>query len=153
MPKSPRKLSGSTAIKPKMSAEEALLKARETGEGPVFNDVQQAKLTALCNLRNVDPVEFLTIYTLYVISCFPPKATGPELVACVEGAVANCPEPADMISRHRRKSGRQPSGEDPVVKLERMYDALRAERVKSKNASQYNEKAIQMNEELLNMAW
>ena len=125
--KSPRKLSGNTAIKPKMSAEEALLKARETGEGPVFSDVQQAKLTALCNLRNVDPVEFLTIYTLYVISSFPPEATGPELVACVKGAVANCPEPADMISRHRRKSGRQPSGEDPVVKLERMYDALRAE--------------------------
>ena len=72
MPKSPRKLSGSTAIKPKMSAEEALLKARETGEGPVFSDVQQAKLTALCNLRNVDPAKFLTIYTLYVISCFPP---------------------------------------------------------------------------------
>ena len=153
MPKSPRKESGSAAVKPKMSAAESLLKARDTGEGPVFDDVQQAKLTALCNLRNVDPVEFLTIYTLYVISCFPPLATGPELVACVEGAVTNCPEPAEMISRHHRKSGRQPSGEDPVVKLERMYDALRAERVKSKNASQYDEKTIQMNEELLNMAW
>ena len=35
MPKSPRKESGSTAVKPKMSAAEALLKARETGEGPV----------------------------------------------------------------------------------------------------------------------
>ena len=58
-----------------------------------------------------------------------------------------------MISRHHRKSGRQPSGEDPVVKLERMYDALRAEREKSKNASQYNEQAIKMNEELLHMAW
>ena len=135
MPKSPRKLSGNTAVKPKMSPEEACLQARATGKGPVFNDDQEAKLTALCNRRKVDPVEFLTIYTLYVISCFRPEATGPELVACVEGAVANCPEPAEMISRHRKKSGRQPSGEDPLVKLERMYDALRADRVKSKDAS------------------
>ena len=91
MPKSPRKESGSTAVKPKMSAEEALLRARETGEGPVFNSMQQARLTAMCNLGNVDPVEFLTIYTLYVIQSFPSKATGPELVACVEGAVQIVP--------------------------------------------------------------
>ena len=49
MPKSPRKGSGSAAVKPKMSAAEALLKARETGEGPVFSDDQQTKLTSLCN--------------------------------------------------------------------------------------------------------
>ena len=48
MTKSPRKENRSTAVKPKMSAEEALLKARETGEGPVFSEEQQAKLAALC---------------------------------------------------------------------------------------------------------
>ena len=58
MPKSPRKEAGSAAVKPKMSAAEALLKARETGEGPVFSSEQQAKLLAMCKLRNVDPVEF-----------------------------------------------------------------------------------------------
>ena len=60
---------------------------------------------------------------------------------------------SEIIARHRRKSGRQPSGEDHAVKLERMYNALRAEREKSKNASQYNEQAIRMNEELLHAAW
>ena len=44
MPKSPRKEAGSVAVKPKMSAAEALLKAREAGEGPVFSNEQQAKL-------------------------------------------------------------------------------------------------------------
>ena len=153
MPKSPRKLSGNIAVKPKMSPEEACLQARATGKGPVFNDDQEAKLTALCNRRKVDPVEFLTIYTLYVISCFRPEATGPELVACVEEAVAKCPEPAEVISRHHKKSGRQPSGEDPLVKLERLYNALRTERLKSKDAELYDEKAIQQNETLLNMSW
>ena len=83
MPKSPRKETSSTAVKPKMAAAEALLKARQTGEGPVFSVEQQSALSALCKLKNVDPVEFLTIYTLYVIRSFSPSATGPELVACV----------------------------------------------------------------------
>ena len=153
MPKSPRKETGSIAVKPKMAAAEALLKARETGEGPVFSDEQQAKLSALCKLRNVDPVEFLTIYTLYVIHSFSPTATGPELVACVEAAVAKCPEPEEIIALYKRKSGRQPSGEDPAVKLERMFQALRVEREKSKNASQCNEQTIRVYEDTLNMAW
>ena len=61
MTKSPRKENRSAAVKPKMSAEEALLKARETGEGPVFSEEQQAKLTALCKLKNVDPLEFFNL--------------------------------------------------------------------------------------------
>ena len=56
MTKSPRKESRSAAVKPKMSAEEALLKARETGEGPVFSDAQQAKLATLCQLTHYDRV-------------------------------------------------------------------------------------------------
>ena len=118
MPKSPRKETSSIAVKLKMAAVEALLKARETGEGPVFSNEQQAKLSALCKLRNVDPVEFLTIYTLYVIRSFSPTATGPELVACVEAVVAKCPEPVEIIALYKRKSGRQPSEEDPAVKLD-----------------------------------
>ena len=153
MTKSPRKENRSTAVKPKMSAEEALLKARGTGEGPVFSEEQQAKLAALCKLRNVDPVEFLTAYTPYVIRGFSPQATGPELVALVEKAVANCPEPAEIIGLSKTRSGRQPSGEGPAVKLERMFLALRAEREKSKNASQYNEQAIRTHEDVLSMAW
>ena len=78
MPKSPRKETSSIAVKLKMAAAEALLKARETGEGPVFSHEQQAKLSALCKLRNVDPVEFLTIYTLYVIRSFFPHGNRPR---------------------------------------------------------------------------
>ena len=124
MTKSPRKESRSAAAKPKMSAAEALLKAREAGEGPVFSDEQQAKLSALCKLKNVDPVEFLTVYTIYVIRSFSPKASGPELVACVEAAVANCPEPAEIIALYKRKSGRQPSGEDPAVNFQFSFQQL-----------------------------
>ena len=127
MTKSPRKESRSTAVKPKMSAEEALLRARETGEGPIFSEEQQAKLAVLCQLRNVDPAVFLTAYTPYVIRAFSPQATGPELVALVERAVANCPEPSEIIGLTKTRSGRQPSGEGPAVKLERMFLALRAE--------------------------
>ena len=108
------------------AASEALLKAREAGEGPVFSEEQQANLSALCKLKKVDPAEFLTAYTPYVIRGFPPKATGPELVAFVEKAVTNCPEPAEIIGLYRKKSGRQPSGEKPADKLERLYQALRA---------------------------
>ena len=154
MPKSPRKETSSTAVKPKMTAVEALLKARQTGEGPVFSVEQQSELSALCKLKNVDPVEFLTIYTLYVIRSFSPSATGPELVACVEAAVTRCPEPTEIIALYKqRKSGRQPSGEDPLVKLERMYQALLAEREKSKNTSLYNERTLQLHEDTLHMAW
>ena len=69
------------------AATEALLKARETGEGPVFSEEQQANLSAFCKLKKVDPAEFLTAYTPYLIYGFPPNATGPELVAFVEKAV------------------------------------------------------------------
>ena len=115
MTKSPRKESRSAAVKPKMSAEEALLRARETGEGPIFSEEQQAKLAAFCQLRNVGPVEFLTAYTPYVIGGFSPQATGLELVALFERAVANCPEPAEIIGLSRTRSGRQPSGESPAI--------------------------------------
>ena len=56
---------------------EALLKARETGEGPVFSEEQQANLSAFCKLKRVDPGEFLTAYTPYVIHGFPPQGNRP----------------------------------------------------------------------------
>ena len=55
------------------AASEALLKAREAGEGPVFSEEQQANLSALCKLKKVDPAEFLAAYTTYVICGFPPR--------------------------------------------------------------------------------
>ena len=97
----------STAAKKMEAVSEALLKAREAGEGPVFSDDQNANLAAICKQKGVDPAEFLAAYTTYVRSALPPKATGPELVAFVEKAVTNCPEPAEIIGLYRKKSGRQ----------------------------------------------
>ena len=91
------------------------MKAREAGEGPFFSEDQQANLSALCKQKGVDPLKFLAAYTTYVRSGLPPKATGPELVALVEKAVTNCPEPAEIIRLYRKKSGRQPSGEKPLT--------------------------------------
>ena len=46
-------------------ASEALLTPRETGEGPIFNDDQNANLAPLCKQKGVDPAEFLAAYTLH----------------------------------------------------------------------------------------
>ena len=100
----------SAAAKKMEAASEALLKAREAGEGPVFSDDQNATLAATCKQKGVDPAEFLAVYTTYVRSAFSPKATGLELVAFVEKAVKECPEPAEIIALYRKKSGRQLSG-------------------------------------------
>ena len=62
----------SSPAKKMEAASEALLKARETGEEPVFSEDQQANLSALCKQKNVDPAEFLTAYTTYVIAGLPP---------------------------------------------------------------------------------
>ena len=47
-----------SAAKKMEAATEALLKAREAGEGPVFSEDQQANLSALCKQKGVDPAEF-----------------------------------------------------------------------------------------------
>ena len=143
----------STAAKKLEMASKALLNARETDEGPVFNDDQNVNLAAICKQKGVDPAEFLAAYTTHIRSMLPPKATGLELVAFVDKAVKECPEPAEIIGLYKKKSGRQPSGEPPADKLERLYQDLYAEREKAKAASQCNEQQIKVREDCLNMAW
>ena len=63
----------SAAAKKMEAASEALLKAREAGEGPVFSDDKNANLAAVCKQKGVDLVEFLAAYTTYVRSALPPK--------------------------------------------------------------------------------
>ena len=74
------KVRGAAAKKLEM-ASEALLNARETSEGLIFNDVQNANMAAMCKQKGMDPAEFLAAYTTHVRSMLPPKATGSELVA------------------------------------------------------------------------
>ena len=146
------KVRGAAAKKLEM-AYEALLNARETGEGPIFNDDQNANLAAICKQKGVDPAEFLAAYTTHIRSMLPSKATGPELVAFVDKAVKDCPEPAEIIGLYKKKSGRQLSGELPAEKLERLYQDLLSEREKARIASQYYEQQIKIHEDCLNMAW
>ena len=133
-------------------ASQALLTPRETGEGPIFNDDQNANLAPICKQKGVDPAEFLAAYTIYIRSMLPPKATGPELVAFVDKAVKDCPEPEEIIGLYKKKSGGQPSSEPPAEKLERLYQDLLSEREKARIASQYNEQQIKIHEDCLNMA-
>ena len=74
-------------------------------------------------------------------------------MAFVDKAVKECPEPAEIIALYRKKSGRQPSGEQPADKLERLYQALHTEREKAKIVSQYKEQLVKINEDSLNIAW
>ena len=65
----------------------------------------------------------------------------------------DCPEPAEIIGLYRKKSGRQPSGESPANKLERLNQDMHSEWEKARVASQYNEQQIKIHEDCLNMAW
>ena len=102
-----------SALKRRKMAEEALLKARDTGVGPVFSESQILNLSSYSKQHGVDPKEFIDAYTAYVISEFSTKSTGAELVAHVEKAVSICPDPKVVIELHRKKTLRRPSGEDP----------------------------------------
>ena len=70
----------SAAAKKMEAATEALLKAREAGEGPVFSDDQNANLAALCKQKAVDPAEFLAVYTVHHLCqvCSPSQSNWPR---------------------------------------------------------------------------
>ena len=101
----------------------------------------------MCKQKGADPAELMAAYTAHIRSMLPLKATGAELVAFIEKAVGDPPEPAEMIELYKRKSGRQPSGEPPAEKLERLYQALLSEREKARIAHQYTEQQVKIHEE------
>ena len=51
----------------------------------------------MCKQKGVDPAELMAAYTAHIRSMLPLKATGAELVAFIEKAVGDPPEPAEMI--------------------------------------------------------
>ena len=61
-----------------------MLKARDTGVGPIFTEAQLVILTNWCKQRGIDSNEFVPAYTDYVIAEFSVKDTGPEMAAHVE---------------------------------------------------------------------
>ena len=64
-----------------MTTEEALLKARVSGIGPIFTEGQLLRLSDWCKQRGVDSNEFVPAYTDYVIAEFTAKSTAAELAA------------------------------------------------------------------------
>ena len=68
----------SVAAKKIEAASEALLKARETGEGPVFSDDQNTNLAAVCKQKGVDAAEFLTRSYHLCQVCIPPQSNWPK---------------------------------------------------------------------------
>ena len=86
------------------AAEEAMLKARDTGVGPVFTEGQLLTLSTYCKQRGIDPTEFIAAYTDYVISEFSAKSTAAEMVTHVELAVAQVPDPKVVIELYRKKT-------------------------------------------------
>ena len=104
-----------------------MLKARDTGVGPVFNEAQLAILTNWCKQRGIDSKEFVPAYTDYVIAEFSTKATAAEMVAHVELAMVQVPDPKVVMELYKKRQKRRPSGESPKEKLERRFRALEHE--------------------------
>ena len=123
-----------SALKRRKMVEEALLKSRDSGEGPVFTESQILNLSSWCKQHGADPLDFVAAYTAYVISEFSVNASGPELVAQVEKAEPNPPRPHVVIDLHKKNILRRPSGETPEEKLERRYHALQAEKKRAAGA-------------------
>ena len=135
------------------TVEEALLKARETGSGPVFSLGQLLTLSSYRKQHGVDPTEFIAAYTDYVISEFSAKATAAEMVTHVELAVKQCPDPKVVIELNKKNSKRRPSGEEPKVKLERRFRALQTEEKRAESAHDWNEAQLEMFSACGHQAW
>ena len=134
-------------------AEEAMLKARDTGVGPVFSEGQLLTLSSYSKQHGVDPTEFITAYTDYVIAEFSAKATAAEMVTHVELAVAQVPDPKVVMELYRKKTKRRPSGENPKDKLERRFRALQHEQTRAESAHNRNEGELDTWSACAHQAW
>ena len=76
----------------KCEAAEALVTARDAGQGPLFSEAQIEILAAVCKQTGTDPAEFVAMCTAKIRPTLPSKATGEELVAFVEKAVEKIQE-------------------------------------------------------------
>ena len=134
-------------------AEEAMLKARNIGVGPVFSEGQLLTLSSYSKQHGVDPTEIITAYTDYVISEFSAKATAAEMVTHVELAVHQCPDPKVVIELYKKKAKRRPSGEDPKDKLERRFRALQTEQKRAASAHEWTDAQLNVFSSCTHQAW
>ena len=75
-----------------MTTEEALLKARVSGIGPIFTESQLLQLSDWCKQQGVNSDEFIPAYTDYVIASFAITNSAAELATQVELAVTPVPD-------------------------------------------------------------
>ena len=107
-----------------MTTEEALLKARVSGIGPIFMESQLQRLSDWCKQQGVDSNEFIPAYTDYVIASFAATSTAAEMATQVELAVTQVPDVKLVLDLYQKKLKRRPSGDSPAEKLKRKYRAL-----------------------------
>ena len=80
------------AVAKKCEAAEALVTARDAGEGPLFSEAQIRILAAVCKQTGTDPAEFVATCTAKIRPTLLSKATGEELLVFVEKAVGKIQE-------------------------------------------------------------
>ena len=86
-----------------MTTEEALLKARVSGIGPIFTEGQLQRLSDWCKLQGVDSTEFVPAYTDYVIAAFTATSTAAEMATQVELAVTQVPDAKLVLELYQKK--------------------------------------------------
>ena len=130
-----------------------MLKARDTGKGPIFTEGQLLRLSEWCKQRSVDSSEFVPAYTDYVIAEFSVKDTGAEMAAHVELAVTQVPDPKVVLELYQKRQKRRPSGESPKEKLERSFRALEHEKTRAQSAHDWNEGELETFSACAHQAW
>ena len=81
-----------SAATKKREAAEALVTARDAGEGPLFSEAQIGIMAAVCKQTGTDPTEFVATCTAKIRPTLPSKATGEELLVFIEKAVEKIQE-------------------------------------------------------------
>ena len=81
-----------SAATKKRAAADALVTARNTGEGPLFSEAQIGIMAAVCKQTGTDPTEFVATCTAKIRPTLPSKATGEELLVFIEKAVEKIQE-------------------------------------------------------------
>ena len=86
-----------------------MLKARNTGNGPIFTEAQLLRLSEWCKQRGVDSNEFIVAYTDYDIAEISATSTTAEMATQVELAVTQVPDAKVVMELYQKRQKRRPS--------------------------------------------
>ena len=136
-----------------MTPEEALVKARSSGVGPIFTESQLQRLSDWCRAQNVNLEEFVPAYTDYIIASFAITSSVAEMAAQVELAVVQVPDINVVMDLYQKKLKRRPSGEGPADRVKRRYRALEHEKLKAPSVQNFNETQLAEYTTVAHQAW